>query len=292
MKHAFLILAHNQEELLKKLIKSLDNDRVDIFLHIDQKSKINIDRLGDQIEHSKMFFVPRKAVTWGGYSQIEAEYLLLREAIKNGPYEFYHFLTGQDFLLKTINEVLEEFDKNRGINFISFKQEANAHRDRLIYYYPLQEYIGKSKGVLYKIQRGLTKLQKMVQIERKLPDLVGFGSAYFDITNDFGRFIIDNYNTWKQWYKNTLCADEMFVQTLFSLYRDSHECELVKELDDDISNINKADAAIYRAIDWKRGNPYIWKIEDYSFLKESKLLFVRKIDEDRSRELIEVLLRK
>ena len=36
-KHAFLIMAHNQFDLLEMLIKLLDDPRNDIYLHIDQK---------------------------------------------------------------------------------------------------------------------------------------------------------------------------------------------------------------------------------------------------------------
>ena len=37
--HAVMIIAHNQFELLKKLILALDDERNDIFIHIDAKVK-------------------------------------------------------------------------------------------------------------------------------------------------------------------------------------------------------------------------------------------------------------
>lgn len=36
-KHAYLIAAHSQFELLKKLIVLLDDERNDIYIHVDQK---------------------------------------------------------------------------------------------------------------------------------------------------------------------------------------------------------------------------------------------------------------
>ncbi len=39
-KHAFLIMAHNQYPLLEKLVDLLDDERADIYLHID-KSRIS-----------------------------------------------------------------------------------------------------------------------------------------------------------------------------------------------------------------------------------------------------------
>ena len=37
MKHAYLILAHNEFEVLRKLISALDDPRNDIFIHFDEK---------------------------------------------------------------------------------------------------------------------------------------------------------------------------------------------------------------------------------------------------------------
>ena len=42
MKHAFLIIAHNNWWQLKKLIECLDSGTHDIYVHIDKKVKILI----------------------------------------------------------------------------------------------------------------------------------------------------------------------------------------------------------------------------------------------------------
>ena len=39
MRHAFLILAHNEFQILKILLSMLDDGRNDIYLHIDKKGK-------------------------------------------------------------------------------------------------------------------------------------------------------------------------------------------------------------------------------------------------------------
>lgn len=38
-KHAYLIIAHNDFDILEKLLVLLDDDRNDIFIHIDKKVK-------------------------------------------------------------------------------------------------------------------------------------------------------------------------------------------------------------------------------------------------------------
>ena len=39
MKHAYLIIAHNEFEVLKRLISALDHEANDIYVHIDAKVK-------------------------------------------------------------------------------------------------------------------------------------------------------------------------------------------------------------------------------------------------------------
>ena len=38
-KHAYLIMAHNQPQILKKLLTLLDHEQNDIYIHVDKKMK-------------------------------------------------------------------------------------------------------------------------------------------------------------------------------------------------------------------------------------------------------------
>ena len=290
MKHAFLIMAHHQEPVLKALLKALDNERVDIFIHIDKKSNIDISELKKCAGVSNLYFTERVAVSWGGYSTILAEYMLIRDAIEKGVYDYYHFLTGQDFLLKPIDRILDEFE-GKEENYICFKDEADAHVDRLKYYYFFQNKVGRNrKGMLYVFQRAIRKAQKLVRFSRKLPDEIGFGSAYFDITKDFANYIVEHFNKWQKVFKYTYIADELFIQSMYLEYKRTTACRLSSMCSHDIGTVHRADAAINRAIDWKRGNPYIWKADDFEFLRNSNLMFVRKIDETESSGLMRLLI--
>ena len=40
-------------------------------------------------------------------------------------------------------------------------------------------------------------------------------------------------------------------------------------------------------IDWKRGNPYVWRNQDYEELMNAPHLFARKFDENVDREVID-----
>ena len=84
-KHAYLIMAHTQFQQVVKLVKLIDDEENDIYLHIDKKVKNATEIFKDIIEpvvsKSKIYFISQNNVQWGGYSQIKTELDLLKAAI-------------------------------------------------------------------------------------------------------------------------------------------------------------------------------------------------------------------
>ena len=100
--HAYMIIAHNQFELLEKLILSLDDVRNDIYIHIDAKAKdFDFEHFKSLTKHSKVVFTDeRMNITWGDFSQVKCEMVLLKTAVSNdnpeNQYTYYHLLSGAD----------------------------------------------------------------------------------------------------------------------------------------------------------------------------------------------------
>ena len=73
--HAYLIMAHSNENQLAQLIETLDYPENDIYIHLDVKmGDVNIHLLNQAARYSKLKFVERKNVVWGHYSQIDCEF--------------------------------------------------------------------------------------------------------------------------------------------------------------------------------------------------------------------------
>ena len=71
-RHAYLIMAHNEWELLNTLLSLIDDPRNDIFLHIDKKVKTMPDLY--QPKYSKLYFTPKRYdVRWGDVGQVHSE---------------------------------------------------------------------------------------------------------------------------------------------------------------------------------------------------------------------------
>lgn len=291
-KHAYLIMAHNQVELLKKLIECLDHERTDIFVHIDKKSKIEASDLEQCVKKSKMYFTDRIKVTWGGASQIWAELLLLEKATNTEKYDYYHLITGVDFPIKAQDEILSFFDNQDKMEFISCTSCAVEDMDRVRYYYWFQDALGET--IIGKIARKITlEIQKIFHVHRN-NDIKewGIGSAYFDITDDFARYVVQKKEYIKKHFNFTRCADELFIQTLFL----NSEFRVKKQLySNNLKNheyIQQKYLNVVRAIDWVRGRPYVYKASDLEMLEKSGCCFARKFNYESAPEIVDILYRK
>lgn len=99
--HAYLIIAHDQFELLESLLKCIDDERNDIYIHIDSHSKLDISRIQSVLQNSRVEFVPRIHIRWGGFDMVRCEYELLEAAFESGrEYDYVHLISGADLPLK------------------------------------------------------------------------------------------------------------------------------------------------------------------------------------------------
>ena len=285
MRHAYLIMAHNEPEILKLLLSRLDHSDNDFYVHLDQKSFMDTDEIASAVKQSKLVFIERKKIFWGSYSQIDCEMRLLEAAVQ-GNYDYYHLLTGVDLPIKSNYEIDQFFRQHNGSEFISFDKEANETRDFVGRYDGYHFYICYAGNnallkfaslminkVLKKVLRGVNKF---VRRSRKYPDLVFMkGSSYFDITHTMASHVLAQKDLIARAFRHTVCCDEVFLHTVAynSPYRD---------------RITYHDT---RFIDWgkHRNSPEILTMEHYGQLMESEGLFARKFSSAHSAELIQKL---
>lgn len=285
MRHAFLIIAHNNWDLLMRLVKKLDSSNNDIFIHIDKKSDISneiMDEIRCSCNISKVEFIERYNVNWGGYSQINST-LRLFERARKGAFDYYHILSGIDFPIKPMKEIDKFFEQNKGYEFVHFCTDefTKANSDRYAQYHWLQEKVGRNqKGILYYLEKVSVKIQKNVfQINRakKYKD-VDFkcGSNWCSLSHEFVNYLLENENKIKKMFSHSCCCDEFYIQTM--LYNSRFKNRIYKWNDK-----NNLDIDNLRAIDWERGNPYTFQEDDYEELVKSNNLFCRKVSDQEQK---------
>lgn len=266
MRHAYLIMAHTNFDQLQKLIDLLDDDRNDIYLHIDRKVQ-TVPAIITQ--YSALYMTDRVNVVWGGYSQIQCEMTLFRAAAA-GHYQYYHLISGVDLPLKSQDHIHRFFRENNGKEFIGFDALANSTRNfyfRTRYYHLLTSVAGNGPDLLHRglrlLNRTMVSAQKMLGISRK--DMVPLykGTNWVSITDAMVQHLLSQEKAVEKQFRFSYCADEVFL----------HSIAMASPMRDNI--VEKS----MRAIDWKRGSPYTYRKEDVAGLLESENLWGRKFDQ-------------
>ena len=284
-KHAYLIMAHTQPELLKKLLSMLDDERNDIYLHIDSKAKdYPLQEVTAVVKKSKCILTERTDVKWGSYSQINCEMVLLKEAVKT-EHAYYHLLSGMDLPIKSLDKIFAFFDKYEGLEFIDedLPQISEAALSRVKY---VHKFYGKAGSVKDILGAAASKGQKLMGVDRtrKYADIIfQKGRNWFSITHGLAKLVVEKEAWVQEVFGQSVCGDELFLQTVA---RNS-------EYADKICNQNTMpEIPDTRYIDWARGtnnNPYVFRESDYEELKNSSALFARKFDLNVDEKIVEKL---
>lgn len=290
--HAYLIIAHNEFYILEKLLKLIDDERNDIYLHIDKKIKnFDLEYFQKIVKKSHLYFTPRISVSWGKDTQIKCELLLLKEATKQ-KYDYYHLLSGVDLPLKNQDEIHQFFDHCGHKDFVHFFSHHNIedHRiERVKYHHLFLNHIRSShkykRFFAQKMHSICLRIQKLFRYSRikGKEDTFYCGANWFSITDELARYVLTKEKEILKVFKNTMCADEIFLQTIVFHSKFYHNLYVYEEDDYD---------QIMRYIDWERGNPYTFQKQDFDELIHSNKLFARKFSSQIDKEIIDRIYQK
>lgn len=274
-KHAYLIMAHNNWRILEKLITLLDDERNDIFLHIDARVKSIPNDILKCCKFSKIKLIDRKTVFWADYSQLECELDLLSAAMNFDNYSYFHLLSGVDLPIKSKNEIYSFFERS-GKNFIGIVPNEVYYSVRRVKFYHIFTHCNsyrKSK-FLKATDRLLEYFQKFLGVNRirdnnfKIVD----GWTWFSIRSDLCADLLKNKNAIKKMFSYSIASDELVLQTF--VYNSKYFSTLYDSTD--LKN------GSMRYIDWQRGKPYTFGNDekDFDLLINSPYMFARKFSED------------
>lgn len=273
MRHAYLIMAHNEFQILEMLLKDLDDAQNDIFLHIDLKSNnVPWDAIKGCVKKSKLFLVEQLNVNWGGYSQIKCELHLLENAINVADYDFYHFMCGTEFPLKSQKYIHDFFEKNVGKIFLEYDDIDTSFINRVKYKHYFNE-IGRTtprNGIRYLkfiVRQIMLTMQKWrdIDISAKYGLELKKGNANWSIPSDLAKTLIEKKAEIEEMYRDSYCADEVFLHTVVfnSDYRER------------IYFNKEAKSSNARMTQWERKDNCYY-MEDVQELLKSSGLFARK----------------
>ncbi len=276
MKHAILILAHNNAEVIKCAARILDDSRFTFYLHFDKKAKKTMQGITLPLKYARCVEIPSIPVNWAGYSMVQAEINLIEAAVEDGA-DYIHLFQGADLPLKTPHQIDRFFENNEGKNYICFQPERYefAKYKALCRHFFVDFPSYRNNMVLKVLNHSIAKLQQPFVKKRVT---VYHSSALFSITHDFATYLMERKEEIRKRYRFALAPDELFVCNLFM------ESPFCNTLGDEIGA---------RLIDWERreGNsPRTFRMEDIQMLDDAisndSVLFARKFSWDRDCEIV------
>ena len=285
MKHAYLIQIHLNFSLLDHLLEMFDSEKNDFYILVDKKVKSSFSSLVTyKPKYSKIYEVPRISIFWGGSSMIQAIFSMLRSAKEHGPYDYYHYMQGADFPIRSVKEIEDFYREHAGKEFIHFNPKVYSEGKYKLNYHHFfvnNQYYRNCK-LLHYLSHGIAMIERRLW-KGKFPDREFYaGSALWSITDDFCEYLL-NHPSFEEQSKHALCSDEALFQTLI----------MESPFKDNIYRFEEDGGNLYY-IDWKRrvGNsPHTFTIDDYETLIHlpEYYLFARKITDAESMPLIERL---
>lgn len=284
MKHAVILLWHKNLPQLIDLINFFDQD-FRFYIHIDKKSRLSKEEV-ERVRSMRnvALVLSHYKINWGGFNILKAEMLLLRRMIKDEPFDYVHFMSGQDYPIKPLHQIKKFYEDNSGTEFLQFHA------------YPFKEWEGATYARVslyrlfdcfdYRTEKGrlaitrIAKMQDKLHFMRRIPDqyprLYG-GSNWFSMTGVCAAYVCNHYK--RSFYnrlKYTFAPEEMFFPTVIM---NSPFAEKVRN-----DNL--------RYILWAGGNsPQTLTMSNWASIITTNALFARKFDVALSAELLANLRR-
>lgn len=279
MRLAFLIQCHKNAEQINCLLGVLKNDNVDFYIHLDKKSNIE-----NQIQKREdIYFLSeceRVDVKWGTFSQVQATLNLLNKAISVKKYDYYFLISGQDFPIQPIDNLLSYLSDNRNCNFLNLfpslnnglqRQNNYDKRNQIVFC----EWLLKRTFLIRVIRRlwvsvtgGYNRTFNLFKRENNLKVKFYFGSSWWCLNSVFVCYLkkyLTETPQYIEFFKKASCPDESFFQTLLmnSPFADTRRDYL-------------------HYIDWSEGksSPKNLSMDDLPLILESNKFMARKIDGD------------
>jgi len=216
MKIAYLIIAHNEFEVLGTLIRLLDDERNDIYVHMDKKVKFfpelhclkaGLHVLDDRVD-----------VRWGHVSQIECEYKLFENAHAHGGYNRYVLISGVHLPLKSQDFIHSWFRERSGYELLAPVPNNDFQTMQKMRHYNLCTRWFAQSVHAQRIWRLGMFIQRRLGVLRNKGKNYAISSNWVCLTEDGVRCVLSHKNDILREFRYSFCGDEFFVRTILERF--------------------------------------------------------------------------
>ena len=275
MRLAYLIIAHQQPEQLAQMLYCIQHPDNVYLVMPDSKGLTGSEPALQAVvrRHPNVFIAPARDMRWASWSLMQARLDGIRELLaRPEPWEVLINLSGQDFPLKSQEEIRAFFAANEGRNFLDIVEPEKVWNDP---YARIQRI--RLEPPFMKSGWNVPKL-RIDRWSRHLGQAryVG-GRPYMALTRSFCQHLIEASHlprwvkTLRHGYRPVEVLPHSFIMN--SPYADTVENRLLHEED------------------WSAGgsHPKVFTLADRERLERSDKLFARKFDSRQDNEILRVL---
>ena len=275
MRLAYLIIAHQQPEQLAQMLYCIQHPDNVYLIIPDSKGLTGSEPALQAVvrRHPNVFIAPARDMRWASWSLMQARLDGMRELLaRPEPWEVLINLSGQDFPLKSQEEIRAFFAANEGRNFLNIVEPEKVWNDP---YARIQRI--RLEPPFMKSGWNVPKL-RIDRWSRHLGQAryVG-GRPYMALTRSFCQHLIESTHlprwvkTLRHGYRPVEVLPHSFIMN--SPYADTVENHLLHEED------------------WSAGgsHPKVFTLADRERLERSDKLFARKFDSRQDNEILRVL---
>lgn len=261
MRHAYLIMAHNEFKVLSLLVSLLDSGTNDIFIHMDRKIK-NLPDI--HTEKSGLYFIDdRFDVRWGCLSQIKAEFALLRAARIKNTYSHYCIISGVHLPLLDICQIDNIIDNYTGKSiFKLWKVDEGEVFFRFGSYHFFTEGCYSNNRIVARLSniawRALNKVQRTIGIHRNTNGFVK-ADQWCILSDEAVHRLLKEEKSVLSRYCYSFCSDEYIMPTELSRM-----------------NLPYIDCQYLLYTEFIGSRPKVFDVSEWESVKKTQCLFARK----------------
>jgi hypothetical protein len=271
-------MAHKNPEQLERLIVAMKHPMFDLYIHLDKKTDIKA--FNHLTEYDNVFFIQNRIeCNWGGYSFVKAILNSVAEVLSSGlNYQFINLMSGQDYPLKTADEIYRYLSDNLNMSFIAYERVDHSWWEHAVSRYKFYHFTDCKLMGRYILQKITNKLMP----RRKFPlDLTLYGStnsSWWILSADAAQYLVDfikDNAKLKRFMRFTWGADEFLITTII----------MNSPFKDRVINDN------LRHIDWSFGgsHPKVFAKNDLNDLVKTNKYFARKFDINIDKEILDLI---
>lgn len=227
MKIAYLISAHTDPNHLERLIRALDDNQTEFFIHLDARAdKKQFASIGS---HPRVTFLKKRIrVLWGDITQVDYQIELLRTCLKSkNRFDRICTLSGLDYPIfpkSKFQELLTADPHKEFIQGIDLNGQNKAISNQYQTWRPQIWFKGLNERTNLRLRKGLRLLLSGCGWHKKLTLEVGQqqwhvfkGSDWWCITPELATYMlqmIDTYPQIIQYFRTAFAPSELIWQTI------------------------------------------------------------------------------